>query len=69
MIRWPLLRYAVAGALLISGAARASTVLTFETVPSGDVVIFTSYAGEEVPFDREKRTLLMREDDILAVLG
>ena len=38
-------------------------------VKVGDVVIFTSYAGEEVPFDREKRTLLMREDDILAVLG
>jgi chaperonin GroES len=37
-------------------------------VKVGDRVLFTSYAGEEVPFDREKRTLLMREDDILAVI-
>jgi chaperonin GroES len=37
-------------------------------VKVGDTVLFTSYAGEEVPFDRSKRTLLMREDDILAVI-
>jgi chaperonin GroES len=37
-------------------------------VKVGDHVLFTSYAGEEVPFDRDKRTLLMREDDILAVI-
>jgi chaperonin GroES len=37
-------------------------------VKEGDHVLFTSYAGEEVPFDRERRTLLMREDDILAIV-
>src|SRR5947207_11193878 len=31
-------------------------------VKVGDQVLFTSYAGEEVPFDRERKTLRMRED-------
>jgi chaperonin GroES len=37
-------------------------------VKVGDVVLFTSYAGEEFKTG-EKKVLLMREDDILAVLG
>jgi chaperonin GroES len=38
-------------------------------VKVGDVVLFTSYAGEEFKKSGDKKVLLMREDDILAVLG
>jgi len=38
-------------------------------VKVGDVVLFTSYAGEEFKLSGEGKVLLMREDDILAVLG
>ena len=38
-------------------------------VKVGDVVLFTSYAGEEFKISGDKKVLLMREDDILAVLG
>ena len=34
----------------------------------GDQVLFTSYAGEEFKIDGDKKVLLMREDDILAVI-
>ena len=34
----------------------------------GDSVLFTSYAGDEFKIDGEKKVLLMREDDILAVI-
>jgi len=37
-------------------------------VKIGDSVIFTSYAGEEFKIEGEKKVLLMREDDILAVI-
>jgi chaperonin GroES len=37
------------------------------TVKKGDRVLFTSYAGNEVKIDGDE-FLLMREDDILAVL-
>ena len=33
----------------------------------GDNILFTSYAGEEIKLQDEK-VLLMREDDILAVI-
>lgn len=36
-------------------------------VKVGDQVLFTSYAGEEFKLD-ENKVLLMREDDILAVI-
>jgi chaperonin GroES len=36
-------------------------------VKAGDNVLFTSYAGDEFKLDGEK-VLLMREDDILAVI-
>jgi chaperonin GroES len=36
-------------------------------VKAGDTVLFTSYAGDEFKLD-EKKVLLMREDDILAVV-
>lgn len=37
-------------------------------VKVGDKVIFTSYAGDEFKLDADKKVLLMREDDILAVV-
>ena len=37
-------------------------------VKIGDSVIFTSYAGEEFKIEGDKKVLLMREDDILAVI-
>jgi chaperonin GroES len=37
-------------------------------VKVGDNVLFTSYAGEEVKTLGDKKVLLMREDDILAVI-
>lgn len=36
-------------------------------VKVGDAVLFTSYAGEEFKLEGDKKVLLMREDDILAV--
>jgi chaperonin GroES len=36
-------------------------------VKVGDQVLFGMYAGDEVPLDAEKKVLLLREDDILAV--
>jgi chaperonin GroES len=38
-------------------------------VKVGEQVLFTSYAGEEFKLDGEKKVLLMREEDILAVIG
>jgi chaperonin GroES len=37
-------------------------------VKVGDSVLFTSYAGDEFKLDGDKKVLLMREDDILAVV-
>jgi chaperonin GroES len=37
-------------------------------VKVGDQVLFTSYAGDEFKLEGEKKVLLMREDDILAVI-
>ena len=34
----------------------------------GDTVLFTSYAGDEFKLNGDKKVLLMREDDILAVV-
>ncbi|HPF13072.1 MAG: co-chaperone GroES [Planctomycetes bacterium] len=38
------------------------------SVAVGDRVLFTSYAGTEVKFDGEE-FLIMREDDILGIIG
>jgi chaperonin GroES len=38
-------------------------------VKVGDNVLFTSYAGDEFKLEGDKKVLLMREDDILAVLA
>ena len=37
-------------------------------VKVGDHVLFTSYAGDEFKLSGDKKVLLMREDDILAVI-
>jgi chaperonin GroES len=37
-------------------------------VKVGNQVLFTSYAGDEFKMDDGKKVLLMREDDILAVI-
>jgi chaperonin GroES len=37
-------------------------------VKVGDQVLFTSYAGDEFKLEGDKKVLLMREDDILAVI-
>jgi len=37
-------------------------------VKAGDNVLFTSYAGDEFKLEGDKKVLLMREDDILAVI-
>jgi chaperonin GroES len=37
-------------------------------VKVGDSVLFTSYAGEEFKITGDQKVLLMREDDILAVI-
>ena len=37
-------------------------------VKIGDNVLFTSYAGEEFKVAGDQKVLLMREDDILAVI-
>lgn len=37
-------------------------------VKVGDTIIFTSYAGDEFKLNGDKKVLLMREDDILAVV-
>jgi chaperonin GroES len=38
-------------------------------VKVGEHVLFTSYAGEEFKLDGDNKVLLMREEDILAVIG
>jgi chaperonin GroES len=37
-------------------------------VKAGDKVLFTSYAGDEFKLNGDKKVLLMREDDILAII-
>jgi chaperonin GroES len=37
-------------------------------VKVGEHVLFTSYAGDEFKIEGDKKVLLMREEDILAVL-
>ena len=38
------------------------------TVKAGDTVLFNKYAGTEIKLDGEEH-LVMREDDILAIIG
>ena len=41
---------------------------TTKNVKKGNIVLFTSYAGDEIKVDGEEY-LIMREDDILCVVG
>ena len=50
------------GRILKSGEVRALTV------KAGDQILFSKYAGTEVKIDGEEH-LIMREDDILGVVG
>ncbi len=54
---------AVGSGRLLDDGSRAESQLN-----NGDVVLFSSYAGEQVEID-DVEYLLMREDDVLAVVG
>ena len=54
---------AVGSGRLLDDGSRAESQLS-----NGDVVLFSSYAGEVVEID-DVEYLLMREDDVLAVIG
>ncbi len=54
---------AVGSGRLLDDGSRAESQLS-----NGDVVLFSSYAGEHVEID-DVEYLLMREDDVLAVIG
>ena len=54
---------AVGSGRLLDDWSRAESQLN-----NGDVVLFSSYAGEQVEID-DVEYLLMREDDVLAVVG
>ena|SRR6056297_1327607 len=54
---------AIGSGKLLDDGTRAASQLT-----AGDRVLFSSYAGETVEID-DVEYLLMREDDVLAVLG
>jgi len=53
---------AVGSGRLLDDGSRAESQLS-----NGDVVLFSSYAGEQVEID-DVEYLLMREDDVLAVV-
>ena len=54
---------AVGSGRLLDDGSRAESQLS-----DGDIVLFSSYAGESVEID-DVEYLLMREDDVLAVIG
>ena len=54
---------AVGSGRLLDDGSRAESQLN-----NGDVVLFSSYAGPPPPID-DVEYLLMREDDVLAVIG
>ena len=54
---------AVGSGRLLDDGSRAESQLN-----NGAVVLFSSYAGEQVEID-DVEYLLMREDDVLAVIG
>jgi chaperonin GroES len=54
---------AVGSGRLLDDGSRAESQLN-----NGDTVLFSSYAGESVEID-DVEYLLMREDDVLAVIG
>jgi chaperonin GroES len=53
---------AVGSGRLLDDGSRSASQLT-----EGDMVLFSSYAGENVEID-DVEYLLMREDDVLAVI-
>jgi len=53
---------AIGSGRLLDDGSRAASQLS-----NGDVILFSSYAGEQVEID-DVEYLLMREDDVLAVI-
>ncbi|WP_178863652.1 co-chaperone GroES [Thiomicrorhabdus cannonii] len=59
------------GEVLAVGPGKASTAGTIipMTVKAGDKVMFGQYSGQEVKDDKGETLLVMREDDIIAIIG
>jgi chaperonin GroES len=50
------------------GKASESGALVAMTVKAGDKVLFGQYAGQEITLEDGTKVLVMREDDILAIV-
>ncbi|MBD3755162.1 MAG: co-chaperone GroES [Gammaproteobacteria bacterium] len=59
------------GEVLAVGPGKASDAGTIipMTVKVGDKVMFGQYSGQEVKDDKGETLLVMREDDIIAIIG
>lgn len=59
------------GVILAVGEGRVtdSGAVVAPRVRVGDAILFTAYAGDEFKVDGTRKVLLMRESDILAVVG
>lgn len=51
------------------GKASDSGAIVAMTVKVGDKVIFGQYSGQEVKDDKGEKLMVMREDDIIAIIG
>ncbi|BBP46814.1 10 kDa chaperonin [Thiosulfatimonas sediminis] len=51
------------------GKASDSGTIIAMTVKVGDKVMFGQYSGQEVKDDNGEKLMIMREDDIIAVIG
>lgn len=52
-----------------SGKASDSGTIVAMTVKVGDKIIFGQYSGQEVKDDKGEKLMVMREDDIIAIIG
>jgi chaperonin GroES len=59
------------GEVLAVGPGKASDAGTIipMTIKVGDKVMFGQYSGQEVKDDKGETLLVMREDDIIAIIG
>lgn len=51
------------------GKASDSGIIIAMTVKVGDKVMFGQYSGQEVKDDNDQPVMIMREDDIIAIMG
>lgn len=51
------------------GKASDSGTIIAMTVKVGDKVMFGQYSGQEVKDDNDQPVMIMREDDIIAIMG